>query len=90
MNTVYGYCQVQCMEQVLRAAGNDLTRLFLPLHARIAAHIARDGRPPSWDPAGFGGRPLVGNPQASLSYPPAWMAWQTRSPAATPVKRHAR
>src|SRR5215470_7810923 len=46
--------------------GNDLTRLFLPHHARIAPLVARLGRVPAWDPSGFGGRPRVGNPQAGL------------------------
>src|SRR5512146_2344908 len=53
-----------------RSIGNALTRLFLPLHRRIADRIARTGRVPYWDEAGFGGRPFVGNPQAGLSYPP--------------------
>src|SRR4051812_21013757 len=48
------------------AVGNDLTRLFLPHHARIALNLACTGRLPGWDPAGFGGRPLVGNPQGGL------------------------
>lgn len=65
-----------------RAVGNDLTRLFLPHHMRIAERVARTGRLPLWDPAGFGGRPLVGNPQAGLFYPPVWLAWWAGSPAA--------
>lgn len=64
------------------AIGNDLTRLFLPHHARIAAAVARTGRVPGWDPAGFGGRPLVGNPQAGLWYPPVWIAWRWWTPSA--------
>jgi hypothetical protein len=62
-----------------QSVGNDLTRLFLPLHWRIAREVARDGSIPGWDPAGFGGRPLVGNPQASLWYPPVWLAWWSGS-----------
>jgi hypothetical protein len=62
--------------------GNDLTRLFLPHHLRIARAVAATGRVPHWDPAGFGGRPLVGNPQAGLWYPPVWLAWWGGSPAA--------
>src|SRR5687768_6745334 len=57
----------------LNPPGNDLTRLFLPHHTRIAADLARLGRVPAWDPAGFGGRPRVGNPQAGLFYPPVWI-----------------
>lgn len=64
------------------AIGNDLTRLFLPHHARIARDLARTGRVPGWDPAGFGGRPLVGNPQAGLWYPPVWIAWTWWRPSA--------
>ena len=63
------------------AVGNDLTRLFLPHHLGIARSIARHGRLPTWDDRGFGGRPLVGNPQAGLFYPPAWLAWWSRAPA---------
>jgi hypothetical protein len=50
--------------------GNDLTRFLLP---RLAATSDR-GWPPLWDPSGFGGRPNVGNPQAGLFYPPAWLS----------------
>ncbi len=62
--------------------GNDLTRLFLPHHARIASAVARTGRIPGWDPSGFGGRPLVGNPQGGLWYPPSWVAWRFWTPSA--------
>ena len=61
--------------------GNDTTRLFLPHHLAIAGHLARRGRVPGWDDRGFGGRPLVGNPQAGLFYPPAWIVWWTAAPA---------
>jgi hypothetical protein len=64
------------------AIGNDLTRLFLPHHAKIAREIGRNGHVPGWDPSGFGGRPLVGNPQAGLWYPPIWIAWKSAAPAA--------
>ncbi|MDB5351423.1 MAG: hypothetical protein JWN86_2670 [Planctomycetota bacterium] len=64
------------------APGNDLTRLFLPHHARIASALKTTGRIPGWDPAGFGGRPLVGNPQAGLWYPPVWVAWYAWRPSA--------
>jgi hypothetical protein len=66
----------------VESPGNDLTRLFLPHHAKIADAIARHGRLPSWDPSGFGGRPRVGNPQAGLFYPPVWVAWWLWCPAA--------
>jgi hypothetical protein len=64
-----------------RMAGNDLTRLFAPHHLAIARVLHATGRVPSWDPRGFGGRPLVGNPQAGLWYPPVWLVWITREPA---------
>ena len=63
------------------SAGNDLTRLFLPHHLAIARQIARLGHLPMWDDRGFGGRPLIGNPQAGLFYPPAWLAWWTGAPS---------
>ncbi len=65
-----------------RSTGNDATRLFLPHHLAIARHLARDGHVPMWDDRGFGGRPLVGNPQAGLFYPPAWLAWLSGAPSA--------
>jgi hypothetical protein len=65
-----------------RSIGNDLTRLFLPLHYRIAERTARTGRLPLWDPSGFGGRPLLGNPQAGLFYPPVWLAWRVKATSA--------
>jgi hypothetical protein len=65
-----------------RGIGNDLTHLFLPLHLRIGAAIHRTGRLPLWDPFGFGGRPLVGNPQAGLWYPPVWLVWWSQLPSA--------
>jgi hypothetical protein len=61
------------------AIGNDLTRLFLPHHLAIARSLAKLGRVPLWDDRGFGGRPLVGNPQAGLFYPPGWLVWWTGS-----------
>jgi hypothetical protein len=65
-----------------RAVGNDLTRLFLPHHMKVASYVARTGRVPGWDPSGFGGRPLIGNPQAGLFYPPTWLAWWAGTPSA--------
>src|SRR5580704_8714116 len=65
-----------------RSVGNDLTRLFLPNHARVAAQVARGRLPSAWDPWGFGGRPRVGNPQAGLFYPPVWLVWAAWTPSA--------
>ena len=64
------------------SVGNDLTRLFLPHHLAIARSVAGRGRVPAWDDRGFGGRPLVGNPQAGLFYPPTWPAWWSGAPSA--------
>jgi hypothetical protein len=64
------------------SVGNDQTRLFLPHHLAIARSIARHGHLPLWDDRGFGGRPLVGNPQAGLFYPPTWLAWVSGAPSA--------
>ena len=58
-----------------RTPGNDLTRLFLPHHLCISQALHETGRIPTWDARGFGGRPLVGNPQAGLWYPPVWIFW---------------
>lgn len=65
-----------------RVVGNDLTFLFLPHYLNLTAHLERSGRIPYWDSWGFAGRPLVGNPQAGLFYPPVWAAWVARTPAA--------
>ena len=64
-----------------RAPGNDLTRVVLPRFLWLTRAIGRDGRVPTWDPSGFGGRPLVGNPQAGLFYPPSWLTWSVGNPA---------
>jgi hypothetical protein len=63
------------------SVGNDLTRLFLPHHLGISRSIATLGHLPLWDDRGFGGRPLVGNPQAGLFYPPTWIAWLSGVPS---------
>ncbi len=65
-----------------RPIGNDLTFLFLPHHESIARRIEAFGHIPTWDSRGFGGRPLVGNPQAGLLYPPAWLVWRLKTPSA--------
>ena len=61
--------------------GNDLTRQFWPAHHAIATRIYATGHFPEWDDRGFGGRPLVGNPQAGLFYPPVWLAWLIPAPS---------
>jgi Bacterial membrane protein YfhO len=63
------------------SVGNDLTRLLLPHHLGIARAIASFGHVPLWDDRGFGGRPLVGNPQGGLFYPPTWLAWWSAGPS---------
>lgn len=65
-----------------RPPGNDLTFLYLPHYAHVAAEFWQNGRLPRWDTRGFGGRPMVGNPQGGLFYPPVWLAWWIRDPAA--------
>src|SRR5262249_40996907 len=65
-----------------RPPGNDLTFVYLPHHLHVAAEIARKGSLPSRDRSGFAGRPMIGNPQGGLFYPPVWVAWWSRSPAA--------
>jgi hypothetical protein len=65
-----------------RPVGNDLIFLFLPHHWSIGQRISQFGHWPFWDARGFGGRPLVGNPQAGMFYPPVWAAWWLKSPAA--------
>ncbi|HMB07649.1 MAG TPA: hypothetical protein VKP69_28445, partial [Isosphaeraceae bacterium] len=65
-----------------RVVGNDLTSFFLPHSAHVADEIRRSKRLPFWDRSGFAGRPMVGNPQGGLFYPPVWLAWAARSPAA--------
>jgi hypothetical protein len=65
-----------------RPVGNDLTFLFLPHYHHLVTQIERHGHLSLWDDRGFGGRPMVGNPQAGLFYPPLWLAWWSRSTAA--------
>jgi hypothetical protein len=62
-----------------RPVGNDLTFLFLPHHLAITRVISQYGHLPLWDARGFGGRPLVGNPQAGMFYPPVWAVWWSGS-----------
>ena len=64
-----------------RPVGNDVTFSFLPRYLQVSETVVRAGRLPLWDGAGFGGRPLVGNPQGGLFYPPVWLTWVVRSPA---------
>jgi hypothetical protein len=65
-----------------RGLGNDLTHVFLPRYDYIIRNIAARGRVPFWDASGFAGRPLLGNPQAGLCYPPVWLAWRAARPSA--------
>ena len=65
-----------------RPVGNDATFVFLPHHLYVAKVLAAFGHPPAWDSSGFGGRPMVGNPQSGLFYPPVWIAWCSAYPAA--------
>jgi hypothetical protein len=65
-----------------RPVGNDLTFLFLPHHLSIMRVISEFGHLPWWDSRGFGGRPLVGNPQGGVFYPPVWAVWCSGAPSA--------
>ncbi len=65
-----------------RPVGNDLVSYVLPQYLSITRTIERFGHFPRWDTRGFAGRPLCGNPQSGLFYPPVWAAWWSRSPAA--------
>ncbi len=65
-----------------RPLGNDVTFVFLPHHLYIAKVLAEFGHLPAWDSSGFGGRPLIGNPQSGIFYPPVWIAWISSNPAA--------
>ncbi|MDR3633102.1 MAG: hypothetical protein P4L84_04645 [Isosphaeraceae bacterium] len=66
----------------MRGVGNDVTFLFLPHYQAITRQIDKSGRLPCWDDSGFAGRPMVGNPQGGLFYPPVWVAWWFRAPSA--------
>ncbi len=65
-----------------RGIGNDVTFFFLPHHLSIARAIRTFGHLPQWDDRGFGGRPLAGNPQGGMFYPPVWLVWWSGSPSA--------
>jgi hypothetical protein len=65
-----------------RQVGNDLVDYVLPQYLFITRTLSRFGHVPLWDTRGFAGRPLCGNPQGGLFYPPAWLAWWVASPAA--------
>jgi hypothetical protein len=65
-----------------RSVGNDVVDYILPQHIWITKTLQRFGHLPLWDTRGFAGRPLCGNPQSGLFYPPVWAAWWLRSPAA--------
>ncbi|MFO0888564.1 MAG: hypothetical protein U0790_05380 [Isosphaeraceae bacterium] len=66
---------------IARPLGNDVTFVFLPHHLQVASRLRSLGRLPAWDPSGFGGRPMVGNPQAGLFYPPVWITWWAEAPS---------
>ena len=57
-----------------RGLGNDLTFFILPKYTATIGLRGTTARPTFWDDSGFGGRPLVGNPQAGLFYPPTRIA----------------
>jgi len=65
-----------------RPVGNDVVNYVLPQYLSITRTIDQFGHFPLWDTRGFAGRPLCGNPQGGLFYPPVWLAWWLRSPAA--------
>ena len=64
-----------------RGAGNDATFFLLPHHLAIARVVRTFGHLPRWDDRGFGGRPLAGNPQAGMFYPPVWLVWWSGAPS---------
>ena len=70
------------MADGLRGVGNDVTFLFLPHYQTVTRQLDKTGRLPYWDDSGFGGRPMIGNPQGGLFYPPVWLAWSFRAPSA--------
>lgn len=65
-----------------RGIGNDLTSVFLPRFCYLIGQTKAFGQWPYWDTTGFGGRPLVSNPQAGLYYPPVWAAYLSGRPSA--------
>lgn len=65
-----------------RGVGNDLTFFWLPKYDQVVRLFHADGKIPYWDTSGFGGRPLLGNPQAGRFYPPSWVAWRVARPSA--------
>ncbi len=64
-----------------RGLGNDATFVFLPRHLYVAKVLSEFGHLPAWDSAGFGGRPIIGNPQSGIFYPPVWICWVFPHPA---------
>jgi len=64
-----------------RPVGNDLTFFYLPHFLQVSEQLQRLGRVPQWDSSGFAGRPLIGNPQAGLFYPPYRLALRFSSPS---------
>lgn len=72
---------VDYAQRDIRDLGNDLTYVLLPHFLHVAEQVGRLGRLPQWDSSGFAGRPMIGNPQAGLFYPPYWIALASGSPA---------
>jgi hypothetical protein len=70
------------LREDFRGVGNDLTFAYLPHYWHVSEQVAAHGRLPQWDDSGFGGRPMIGNPQGGLFYPPVWLALLSRWPAA--------
>src|SRR5262249_37542345 len=65
-----------------RPLGNDLPFSLLPHHLSIMRVLHTFGHLPAWDARGFGGRPMIGNPQSGMFYPPVWLAWWSGAPSA--------
>lgn len=56
-----------------RGGANDLTEYFQPLRVYQLETWRRYGQLPAWDFNLQLGRPMIGNPQTSLYYPPNWL-----------------
>jgi hypothetical protein len=65
-----------------RPLGNDAAFVFIPHHLYVVKVLREFGHLPAWDCTGFGGRPIIGNPQSGVFYPPIWLAWFLCHPAA--------
>jgi hypothetical protein len=56
----------------------DIAAYFVPLYS-AAARAMRAGDVLGWDPGGWSGQPLLGDPQIGLLYPPNWL-WMILPP----------